>query len=116
MKKDEKGISLIAVIVIFVFIYAIIVALGSRTGNNKEENQTNNSSLLTTTKSREDRSSYEPKCIKINYSELAREPEKYKNGDFVLTGEVIQIIEKRRWKHRTKNKHHIRNSTWKNHL
>ena len=94
MKRNEKGIALIALIIVCVFIYAVIVALSSRKDNEKRENNTNNQSLITTNKNREDRSSYEPKCTKIDYSELANEPEKYKNGDFVLTGEVIQIIEK----------------------
>lgn len=36
---------------------------------------------------------YKARCQQISYKELARNPELYKNQEFVFTGEVIQVIE-----------------------
>lgn len=95
MKKNEKGISLISLIIIIIVVVVFIFAFGSSI-DNKSEIETGvgtNSSILHTTKIKENRSTYIPKCTTIDYITLARNPNQYKGKDFTFTGEVIQVMD-----------------------
>lgn len=82
--KNEKGISILVLCIIIIILAVLIIIVFG--GSN------NNDSGITSSISKEDRSTYIPKCTTIDYTSLARNPNQYKGNNFTFTGEVIQVM------------------------
>lgn len=90
MKKNERGITLITIIVVGIIIILLLFFIYG--GFNKGKARPASTSSSTTTTSKEARSTYIQKCSTIDYKSLARNPNQYKGKDYVFTGEVIQVM------------------------
>ena len=89
--KNEKGITVMKLIIIIVIIIVALICLFG--GDSKDTNKSKDSVPSSSTITKEDRSTYVGKCKSIDYTSLARNPNQYKGQDFVFTGKVIQVME-----------------------
>ena len=87
-RKNEKGISLISLIII---IALAIVAIFWLYGGKRDSNS-NGNRVSSTNQIKEDRSTYISKCTTIDYNSLARNPNLYRGNFYTFTGKVIQAM------------------------
>lgn len=89
--RNQKGMSLLNIVIIVVAIILIFYLLSQK--DDKPNNYYSSTASTEPSITKEDRSTYIAKCTKIDYESLARNPNLYIGQNFVLTGEVIQVME-----------------------
>lgn len=86
MNRNERGITLIILAIVIIFVVAIIVAIRSNSNNIGT-----NSEWISAIKEKETRSEYISKCTTIDYKSLVENSSQYEGKDFTFTGEVIEV-------------------------